>query len=413
MMLPQTAPAELNVLHNQPGNSSQLNSSSIATYQALKSRLLGVVYANRQRTPMSSTLDRLRAAAASAAPAATAPEAANPAAQAQPTAQPTAEPTVQPTAQPTVQATPVVTPEVIKPAVQPTTTAVAVQGDVQYLPDAIQSTDDAQRTLAALFGGNSGGAKSLTEIVDGVDEGGVREAYPFAQVKKGNWVAYNKIPQNIFDAMPVGNRPYRMVYLAHRIGATAWQGSGDGTNKQPPIWAAAVPVPTVSPVAAELNMRLMKIGSKIQYTSGADRVKFDSVGRLTPEIHVFGWRPDTGFFVLTCSTFKGAELSIHAFSKMENKGGVPIVLNLAKEHQHNPRATDPRKKDWDVDYLQPDIVLDEMAQKLAGDFESLKTSNGMALAQECLKFARTEDYSGLNVQDLIAKLDQYAPLISR
>lgn len=364
---------------------------------------------------MPSTLDRLRAAAASSA--STSPEASStptPAAapaSSQPVPVESAPVQPQPTPAPVesapVQAEAVRVAEVIGPAPVPAQPVDAL------LPAAVDSGDAAQRALAAMFGGGAAqNAMSISAIAEDLDDGGVRESFPFASVRKGSWVAYNKIDPLIYDALPIGQRPYRMVYISHRLGAIGWAGPAEGSSKQPPLWAAVAPIPSVSQLAGELNRRILKIGSKIQYTAGSAREKFDAVGRLTPEIHVFGWRPDTGFIVLVCSTFKSTELSSLAFKNFESKGGVPIVLELGVEHQHNPRATDPKKRDWDVTYLKPRVELDKPAADLAQAFDALKSQDcGVPLAKECLKFARGEDYSGLNLTDLVAKLDQYNALI--
>jgi len=307
---------------------------------------------------------------------------------------------------------PVPAPVAAAPATVAPSTAVAVIHPVgATLPLSIDSDEDVARAMAAFTGGHQTG-RSLAELAAATDEGGgVREAFPFATLKKGSWSAYNKIDQNILDAMPVGNRAFRMVYLAHRLAAVAWVGSGDGSNKQPPIWAAAAPIPTVDALASEINQNLLLVSRKIQFTGADNRAKFDTLGRISPEVHIFGWTPATGYIVLVCSTYTAATLTSAAFSSIEGRGGIPIKLEIATETQDNPKATDPKKRQWDVAYVKPVIVLDEPAQALATAFDTLRAQNLRSVATECLKFGRGDDYNGLKTPELVEKLAQYFPLI--
>jgi hypothetical protein len=348
-----------------------------------------------KESPVSDTLDRLRAvAAATAKPN----EAAAPVAAQTPAASQTPAATLASAA-----AAPAVS--TAAAAVMATLTPEAAsEAPVSGLPTALPA--EASQLLSCMMKGGSSAA-SLAAITAATDEGGVKELFPFATVKNGNWQPYTKIPNNILDHMPIGTRPFRMVYLSHRIGALGWQGAGSKTTKQPPLWSAAAPIPAVSALAAQVNADIMTIGSRVQFTKAEQRTKFDTAGRLSPEVHVFGWTPKTGFIVLVCGTFTGAKLTLEAFADHEGKGGMPMSVELASETQTNPKATDPNKARWEVTYISPSVKVDAPATELAQAFETLKATNPQALAEEMIKFATAGDYVGLSLPQLVTKLAEY------
>jgi hypothetical protein len=305
-----------------------------------------------------------------------------------------------------VQPVAATTAPVVQPVAATTTQAVTTQAvTTQTEPQAITLTDDANKALAAMFG--SGASKSLAELSDELDEGGVRESLPFANLKKGNWKSYTKLPPELLEYMPAGDKNYPVIYLTHRLAALAW--GGDATQKSAPLWGAAVKHPMASALSESLNRQILHIGSKIQYTKKENKVKFDSVGRLAPELHILAWRPDTGFIVLVVSGFDAVRATLDAFKGTEAKS--PVTIKVKELAKTNPKATEADRQAWKVYYAEPEVEITPRAREFNEKFAALERASTIELANTCVTFAQTNDYTGLSENELVSKLAEYAPLI--
>jgi hypothetical protein len=290
-----------------------------------------------------------------------------------------------------------------EPTPTPTPTPVVVA--VAEPTTAVALNDAANKALSAMFGGHA--SKSLAELADELDEGGVRESLPFANLKKGNWKSYTKLPPELLEYMPAGDKPYAVIYLTHRLGALAW--SGDSTTKSAPLWGAAVKHPMASELSESLNKQILKVAQKVQFTPKAQKVKFDALGRVAPELHILCWRPDTGFIVLVVSGYDAVRESLTCFKTIGAK--TPVVLNVKELAKNNPKATDPAARDWKVFYVDPSIELTPRAKEFNEKFAALERNSTQELANVCVKFAETGDYEGMGEHELASKLAEYAPLL--
>lgn len=269
----------------------------------------------------------------------------------------------------------------------------------------VAMTDEAHKALSAMFG--AGATKSLAELADDIDEGGVRESLPFAQLKKGNWKSYSKLPPELLEFMPAGDRPYRVIFLTHRLAAIGWQGDGQGT-KSAPLWAAAVKHPMTSQLSESLNKDILRIGSKVKFTKKENKVKFDTVGRLVPELHILCWRPDTGFMVLVVAGFDSVKETLDAFRNIDAKS--PVTLNVKSSKVVNPKATEEERKSWEMYFVEPAVELTPQARDMNEKFAMLERNSTVELANTCVSFAQTSDYTGLSESELVAKLAEYSSI---
>ena len=275
-----------------------------------------------------------------------------------------------------------------------------------------EPSDDEAKNFALMLGSGNALSTSLADLAD-VDGGtGVRFALPFAQMKKGGWSAYEKSPPEVLENLPASNRPARVIFLGVRLGLTGWAGASSASGKGgPPMWAAVIPTPLVHQSSGELVTKAMKIGNKVQFTKRADRAKYDTVGRLTPEAHILAWTPLAGFFVLVVPGYKSTRLTLEAFKDVEASAGFPVVVEVDKEVQHNDKATDPDAREWDTYYAKAKLVTDDRALALAQEFEALKARDAVGIGSVMMKFHRGSDFDGLQLPDLVRKLASYDGLI--
>lgn len=286
---------------------------------------------------------------------------------------------------------------------------------IRELAPLVTTDEEAVNALALLMA--PGEEMSLAAIAASVDTGGgMSHSLPFATIKNDNWDVNQKYtPDEVYRFMPAGNRPFYAVYVAHRIGATGWIGAGSaGKGGNPPAWRFALPSPLVDPKAVDLVRETLKIGRKVQFTTSSDRVKFDDVGRLTPEIQILVWTPDCGFVVLVGAGHKTVDASLTNAAKVEKKPGTPVKFGISVEETVNKRVqkADPNAKNaaWTDAVITVDVEAGSEGERLFAAWNELKTRDVKTLATHVGHFKRATDYSGLTVEEVETLLSSYSEL---
>lgn len=279
------------------------------------------------------------------------------------------------------------------------------------------SSDDASAADAvlAMFGGNNTNAPvySLAALNDETDDGGVKHELNFASLRKGNWEAYKKTPPEILEYLPAGNRPFRGVYLGVRVGLQAWPGaSTPNGGGRPPLWSAVIPTPIGHKSSADLFRVAKQIASQIQYTKRAARVKYDTLGRISPELQVLFWTPAAGFFVVIVPSFNSMEATLEVWKDVENKTGFPITVEVFTNGEKNPKATKPEESEWTTYAIKGALATDPRAQEMMNAWRELqsKPDGKLQIAKTVLRFHKGEDYKGLPVEQLATMLNKYSAL---
>ena len=382
---------------------------------------------------MGSALDRLKkqyaekaVAAGQTIPTATVlsqPPAAQPVAPTPPAAPPP--PVVQPAAVVAAPTPPPAAPAVtvlpaapVAPPVRdlaPAFPATLAPAGTPALPTKIESQQDAANFLNFLQVRADDANLSVADAVASADTGiGISFAQPFARLKEGNWdVQKNLTDPKKYDAMPAGVRPYTAIYLGYRIGATGWKGAGGaGSSGEPPLYKYALPIPLVNKDATALIQETMHVGSRVQFTKAAEKVKFDSVGRLTPEIHILCWQQDVGFMILTTSGFSPTEDTIEGIKKSGIKPLYPYSFAPVKETIVNKKApVDAPNRSWDTYWIQATLDGSQKGEVCMQSFRAANAQDQMGLSQTIMKFFTAEDFDGLEVSAVIAKLAEYDPIL--
>ena len=297
------------------------------------------------------------------------------------------------------------------------TEAPAASTTTALSTELVEVADDeaAAKVLAVFLGGGPApsGVVTLSDVGEATEAGGgVRHSHPFCQIKQGNWETHKSAQPAVFENMPVGNREFRAIYLGHRLGMTSWAGgSTKGGGGSPPLWAAVVPTMLVHKGSLELSTKILHIGSRVQYTKRDQRAKFDTVGRLTPELQVLMWTPATGYFVAVTPGYKATQASLVAIKKIQEHVSGPVFLRLDKEVEENKKATNPDAKEWDVFFAAFDLCANEQGMALLTAFTEVRNRDPQGVANAVLKFHRGDDYDGLKLPELTERVKKYAPLI--
>lgn len=366
----------------------------------------------------NDTLARLREAALKSS--------ASPAAQA-PALTPTPAPAAAQPAPTPPQAAPVPTPapqaQNNAVAASPASQAASVPAKGPYVPpDLAFSSDEEALAMIKLLHGPSDATERATTVSELYDETnanvGVSFSHPFAQVSKGNFKTLAKhCPKEFLEFMPDGSRAFNMVYLGYRIGATSWVGKfGEG---KPPAFKFAIPNLKVNPDATEMVRQLLAISTKIQFNK-VPEAKYMHLGKLTPEIHIFGWKLTTGFIVLSTSGHKAVEMTTEKLDEVvENKLVIKPMETIAFapiEHQdinNKKPIDDPRR----IIRAYPIIASVKPAIEVTPGSETaaLKQQwldffmpNVRAVAKQVSAFHNTDDFKGLTLAETKAKLAAYA-----
>ena len=346
--------------------------------------------------------------AAPPAPAAPPPP---PAAAAAP--QPPPPPAAQASAAPATPATPAAPAASQAPSQAP---AVADQGHgYRALPSLV--TDEA--AALAAFQSIAGSDADLATIVDQVEGGaGMTHTFPFAQLKGEQWDVHKSCPQEISEFMPVGRRPFLGIYLCQRIAATGWKGGGTRGSGSPPLWHFALPYPTAHDRASELNERTLRVGREIQFTKADDKVRFDQLGRLTPEVHVLVWTPQTQFIVLVVPGYRSTVLTLELLKgKIQQFMTQPLRWEIETEVQENKRVAkenpDAKNARWEEHYLTSTFEPSDKCKELKKAWDEFYARDPVTAGNALLAFQHAADYQGLSVEEVADLLTRYEPLITQ
>lgn len=281
-----------------------------------------------------------------------------------------------------------------------------------------QDAKAALTTLSTLMG-EIPAALALSAIGSELaSEGGRSHTLPFASIRKGNWVSDKSVPEHIADHMPAGSRGYPCIYLAQRLGAVGWEGSGSAGSGAPPKWSFVLPTLRTSlvepAVVAELSRNVLKVGRKVQFTPSDDRVKFDTVGRLTPELQLLVWTPEAQFVVLIIPGYSPTQNTLDKLrqSEIEQTPGAPVRFAIEEEEVRNQRVmkTDPTAKNavWTDHYVSAALDAGPTGSRLLEAWKALRESDPVTLANTLKSFVDATDYAGLSVEAVAELLESYS-----
>lgn len=273
-----------------------------------------------------------------------------------------------------------------------------------------QNEQEASMVLSTLFGG--GATMDLAGVASAVDSGGEAFSMPYARLKEGKWEAPKSTDPKVYDFMPVSDRPFYAVYLGYRLGATGWRGAaGNGGGGSAPLYRMVIPHPlSAGQRGVDLAQKVLSIGSKIQFTKSAERVKFDGAGRLSPEIHILVWTPNAGFITLVLSGYTSVQNTLDAMKKTEvaNRPGLPYKFLPEKETIINKRAQEgAANRSWDNYHVSAAAAVDENGQRMHQAFQQFRQTHVMELQKACVAFLNGTDYTGLSGEAIDAKLAEY------
>ena len=333
-----------------------------------------------------SALDRLLAKAGSASESAAA----------QPAAQPAAQETQQPVAQ-----------EAAAPATQ--------EAPSRGLPALVNDEQSALATFDFLGADTEGG--ELSEIAARqAAGGGVSHTLPFISLRNGSWDPKPKyIDGSVVQWAPTGQRDFCAVYVSHRLAATGWIGAGSAGSGEPPAFSYALPTgraPEVGKRALKAAADTLSIGRKIQFTPSDDRVKFDDIGRITPELQILVWNPEVGFLILVAPGYKSTIDTLESLreSEVEKAPGAPVVVSVEETEEKNKRVAkeNPNAKNasWTTQYLGFRVDAGQNGVRLMEAWKELRARDAVNTANTALSFITAQDFQGHTldqVEDLIAR----------
>ena len=297
----------------------------------------------------------------------------------------------------------------------PVTAAPLAQPGAPLFPTKIESVQDAANFLQSLQVRSDDVNLSVADAVASADIGvGISFAQPFARLREGNWdVPKHLTDPKIYDAMPAGVRPYTAIYLGYRIGATGWKGAGSaGSSGEPPLFKYALPVPLVNKDAAALIQETMHVGSRVQFTKSAERVKFDAAGRLSPDIHILCWQQDVGFLILTAGSFDSTENTVEGIKKAGCKTLFPYAFEPQKEVIVNKKAPEgAANRSWEKYWIKATLDGSQKGEICLQAFRAANARDPVLFSNTILKFFTAEDFDGLDINAVIAKLGEYEPIL--
>jgi hypothetical protein len=405
-----------------------------------------------------SFLDRIRNPAVATAPGTTAP----PTATTSPTPPaPGPVETVQASTAPTQQASaPVSTPAPQQPVqavatpvvvvATPTTTAVAttpqntglIFASAPAIPSLITSDEDANEMAALMTAGQA--TSSVADAILAGDAGGMKLSHPFSTLKKGNWATHKDCPDNIREFMPVGGEGlnYHAVYLGYRLGANIWQGEADaGGGGGAPLASFVVPDMNLAPMIArklkidikredidELTRETMTIARAVQFTPKDERNKWFPNGRLSPELQILVWTPDTSFVVLVVPSYTGVAKTMEIIASDVEPGfrGHPMMFSVLNNMTENKNGTEEKKnKTWNNYYANvasattsnPNNKSSERdktkAMKLQAAWMDYKSTAIREVQNQMAVFLCGEDFDGLSIPETAKTLAVFKEQVSK
>ena len=295
------------------------------------------------------------------------------------------------------------------PAVQQATTAVLAPVNPNPTPGQFElalpeNVEQAGMVLASLFG--EGRSMDMSADAAAVDQGGNAFSMPYARLAKGKWEPQKDLEKGVYAAMPLNDRPYYAIFIGYRVGGTAWKGAMTGS---PPTFKCVGPNTIVGgPKAKELFDKIMSIGSRVKFTKREEKVKFDTVGRLVPEIHILVWTPETGMITLVIPGHKPVLNTIDALQDACKRPLMPYKFTTVRDSITNKNAAESAdNKHWDEWSLAAAPLIDQVGAELLKAFAKATAENKLALSRQCVAFMMAQDYDGLRGAPLESKLKEY------
>jgi hypothetical protein len=303
--------------------------------------------------------------------------------------------------------TPTATPVVEPPVTSVTALANAANAALATMP---QNEAEATQFLSTLFGGQVG--MDISDVAQSVDQGGMAFKQVIARVSQGQWnTPKNSCPEDKYEVMPAGNRPFLGVLLGYRVGATGWAGEATTGTGKPPVYRFVVPHPKFDSRGSELVAKTLGVGKKINFTKRVNRTKFDVAGRLSPEVHILVWTPQTEFVTLVSTSFNSCQKTIEALKGVIERSGCPYRFNIKNEVITNNNAKEgDANKSWDNYYIEAQAAIDDKGAAMMQQFKEFANKNALTLVGEVMNFLRGDDYNGLKGDALNNKLAEYDSL---
>ncbi len=288
------------------------------------------------------------------------------------------------------------------------------------------TVEQASMAMLSIFGKPTEYGGVVSASIEAADDAPmIAMKQPFSQVASGNWATMkDKYPQAVYDGMPAGDRPYTAIYLGHRIGAVGWAGEPTPGSNKPPLFKYVVPTmvpnpadpahPTLNPLLMAFNRATLFVGSRVMFSGKEQRAKFDLIGRLTPELHVHVWRPDTGFIVLVTKGFKSVKYTDENFGKPAMVVGTAYSFKIETEIEINPNGTVEKKnQEWKTYYISVTKDESDKAREYVGSLVQLNQRDPQLVVGEVLGFNEGADFDGLTEDQVAEKLDGYSGILNK
>lgn len=316
----------------------------------------------------------------------------------------------------------------------------AIQQAPSAMPATIATAEAALAMRNRLLARRDATAPSLADVVSAVQsEGGGSHKHPFATLKEGNWGTsefVEKAPGGTL--VPNGNRDYHAIYIAHRVGATLWKGAGTASKGgAAPLGKFVIGTEDPSdPKYLQMVDRLTRYSRNVQMTSGDDKVVFDDIGRLTPEVQTLAWITDgtwAGYVILVVPGYNSLELQLascrkaeldeltfqtatfHIETKKEENKGAIRALEALKVRQPPATAAELSKAEarcnWVTNYASLSKCVDPRGVHLKANFDALMANEAASieLMNQVVEFYQGGDFGGgLNNDQILDLFEKYS-----
>lgn len=268
----------------------------------------------------------------------------------------------------------------------------------------------------------------LSQLMEDVDGGGMSHAFPFTQLRKGNWTEPKDTPNEIKVHLPAGSRPFSAILLGYRVGANGWPGdAAPGQKGAAPLFHYVLPSLMVAPEAVKATTDTFNVARNIQMTPKQFKSKFDKLGRLQVEAQILVWAPNLPLAVLTVGGFDTAKLTFDSCGEAAKKGLMlmPFTFSVEALNTHNKKmaariaAGDPTANaqavDWTTYWAKatPDVSVGGKTMKDAFEAYMGSEANVLTLGDAVENFLRGTDFDGLTLDQVNELLPKYDPLMIR
>lgn len=369
------------------------------------------------QTQQPGSILNLAAAAAASAPLPAAAPVQQPAQQAAPVQQ--AAPAVQavPVVQAVVEPAPQQAARFEQPLAQPLPGQAIVPNNIM-LPQTIETQQDARNALSAILGISSvTNNTTMNEALASLDQGGMSLEQPFARCVKGNWSVLKNMDPEIYEFMPMGDRPYRGIYLGYRFGVVGWKGAppAAGGGGSAPAFKFVIPDTFYHPEYNDTFAGMMHIANRIQFTKTENRIKFDVAGRLSPEIQILVWTPNTGFIVLVSVNYSQAKLTFDNLKETKIHPGFAYRFEPAAETVVNKKADKGAKNEqWENWWIKATADVTPEGAVLIKEFKDFVNRDEIGTAKAITAFVEGSDFKGgLDFKQVNEKLIEYGPILAQ